>query len=156
MLATDEGGLEALARCEVVVKTPGSAATGPTCELLEGGVAVVGGLGLWMEEADRARVVCVTGTKGKSTTATVAGHLLPASATGASSPATSGAPLRPERGDDFDFWVIEVSSFQATDLASSPPVVAVTSLHPDHLDWHGDDETYFADKLSICTLPGAR
>ena len=34
---------------------------------------------------------------------------------------------------------IEVSSYQALDLAVRPPVVAVTSLHPDHLPWHGGD-----------------
>jgi UDP-N-acetylmuramoylalanine--D-glutamate ligase len=34
-------------------------------------------------------------------------------------------------------------------------VVAVTSLHPDHLDWHGDVETYYRDKLSACSQPGA-
>jgi UDP-N-acetylmuramoylalanine--D-glutamate ligase len=34
-------------------------------------------------------------------------------------------------------------------------VVAVTSLHPDHLDWHGSVERYYADKLSACTQPGA-
>jgi len=31
----------------------------------------------------------------------------------------------------------------------------VTSLHPDHLDWHGDVETYYRDKLSACSQPGA-
>ncbi|HYZ55918.1 MAG TPA: Mur ligase family protein [Streptosporangiaceae bacterium] len=55
----------------------------------------------------------------------------------------------------YDYWVIEVSSYQATDLACSPPVVAVTSLHPDHLDWHGGVENYFRDKLSACSQPGA-
>jgi UDP-N-acetylmuramoylalanine--D-glutamate ligase len=34
-------------------------------------------------------------------------------------------------------------------------VTAVTSLHPDHLDWHGSVERYYADKLSACTQPGA-
>jgi UDP-N-acetylmuramoyl-L-alanine---L-glutamate ligase len=34
-------------------------------------------------------------------------------------------------------------------------VVAVTSLHPDHLDWHGGVETYYRDKLSACSQPGA-
>jgi len=52
---------------------------------------------------------------------------------------------------DPDAWVIETSSFQATDVASSPPLVVVTSLSPDHLDWHGDAEHYVADKLSLCT-----
>jgi UDP-N-acetylmuramoylalanine--D-glutamate ligase len=48
-----------------------------------------------------------------------------------------------------------VSSYQATDLAVSPPVVAVTSLHPDHLPWHGGVEQYYRDKLSACAQPGA-
>ena len=28
----------------------------------------------------------------------------------------------PDAGDDWDFWVVETSSYQATDLAASPPV----------------------------------
>jgi UDP-N-acetylmuramoyl-L-alanine---L-glutamate ligase len=51
--------------------------------------------------------------------------------------------------------VIEVSSYTATDLASTPPVTAVTSLHPDHLPWHGGVERYYRDKLSACSQPGA-
>ncbi|HUA95154.1 MAG TPA: UDP-N-acetylmuramoyl-L-alanine--D-glutamate ligase [Acidimicrobiales bacterium] len=158
VLATDRGGLEALARCEVVVKTPGISRYRPDVAGLQTeGVAVVGGLGLWMEGADLGRVLCVTGTKGKSTTAAVAGHLLTRLGYRCLVAGNIGRPpYDPELGDDYDLWVVEVSSFQAADLASSPPVVAVTSLHADHLDWHGDEETYFADKLSLCTLPGAR
>ncbi len=37
---------------------------------------------------------------------------------------------------------------------TAPHVVAVTSLSPDHLDWHGTVERYYADKLSLCTKPG--
>ena len=37
---------------------------------------MAGGLGLWLAEADRSRVVCITGTKGKSSTTAIAGHLL--------------------------------------------------------------------------------
>ena len=40
------------------------------------------------------------------------------------------------------------------DLENGPAVVAVTSLSPDHLDWHGTVERYYADKLSLCTKPG--
>ena len=39
-------------------------------------MAVCGGLGLFMAEADPDRVVCITGTKGKSTTTALAVHLL--------------------------------------------------------------------------------
>jgi UDP-N-acetylmuramoylalanine--D-glutamate ligase len=175
VLRTDDGGLDALLKCEVVVKTPGISRYRPEAERLrDAGVVLTGGLGLWLQEADRERVVVVTGTKGKSTTSSVIAHLLnglghramaggnignvpydpdlaPAqhvSAGGTASPNPSGKKQH-------EYWVIEVSSYQATDLASTPPVTAVTSLHPDHLPWHGGVEQYYRDKLSACSQPGA-
>ena len=156
-LATSDGGLDALATCDVVVKTPGISRYRPEVTQLEQlGVAVAGGLGLWLAGQDLNRVVCVTGTKGKSTTASVLGHLL----TGLGYRTQVGGnigvpPWDPSDATGYDYWVIEVSSYQATDLPCSPPVVAVTSLHPDHLDWHGGVEQYYRDKLSACTQPGA-
>jgi UDP-N-acetylmuramoyl-L-alanine---L-glutamate ligase len=157
VVATAAGGLEALARCDVVIKTPGISRYREDVAGLEAaGVAVVGGLGLWMQAVDRSRVVVVTGTKGKSTTTAIAGHLLGGLGYRCLVAGNIGRPpYDPEVGDDYDFWAVETSSFQATDLAASPPVVAVTALHPDHLDWHGDVETYYRDKLSACTQPGA-
>jgi UDP-N-acetylmuramoylalanine--D-glutamate ligase len=160
VLATGDGGLAALEGCDVVVKTPGLSRYRPEVAQLSGrGIPVVGGLGLWLAEADLRRVVCVTGTKGKSTTVSVIGHLL----TGLGHRCLVGGnigvspydPAGPAAAGDFDYWAIEVSSYQATDLPVSPPVVAVTSLHPDHLDWHGGVEQYYRDKLSACSQPGA-
>ena len=156
VLATREGGLDALAGCEVVVKTPGISRYRPEVAELEGrGIAVVGGLGLWLAEADRGRVVCITGTKGKSSTTAIAGHLLRQWGYPCMVGGNIGQPPWAPGDAGVRYWVIETSSYQATDLACSPPVVAVTSLHPDHLDWHGDVETYYADKLSACAQPGA-
>ncbi len=157
VLTLDQGGLEALAAREVVVKTPGIARNRPEVGRLEAeAIPVVGGLGLWMQEAPLDRVLAITGTKGKSTTTAIAGHLLErlgyATLVGGN---IGRAPYDPAQPAGYDFAVIEVSSYQATDLAVSPPVVAVTSLHPDHLDWHGGVEAYYRDKLSACTQPGA-
>ena len=160
VLATADGGLAALRRCDVVVKTPGLSRYRPEVSQLTGmGIPVVGGLGLWLAQfsgAEQRRILCVTGTKGKSTTASVTGHLL----TGLGYRCLVGGnigvvPYDPATEGDFDYWVIEVSSYQATDLPAAPPVVAVTSLHPDHLDWHGGVEQYYRDKLSMCSQPGA-
>ena len=157
VLATAEGGLEALAACEVVIKSPGISRYRPeVAELAARGIPVAGGLGLWLAGADRSRVACITGTKGKSSTTAIAGHLL----RGWGYPCVVGGnigqpPWDPSLGGGARYWVIETSSYQATDLAWSPVVVAVTSLHPDHLDWHGDVATYYADKLSACSQPGA-
>ena len=158
VLATEEGGLAALQRCDVVVKTPGISRHRPdAARLAERGIQLVGGLGLWIAGADLRRVLCVTGTKGKSTTASVAGHLLTGLGHRCMVGGNIGAvPYDPADTGQYDYWVIEVSSYQATDLPYSPPVVAVTSLHPDHLPWHGGPEQYYRDKLSACSQPGAQ
>jgi UDP-N-acetylmuramoyl-L-alanine---L-glutamate ligase len=157
VLAIADGGLAALRRCDVVVKTPGLSRYRPeVVQLSAAGIPVVGGLGLWLAAADRRRVLCVTGTKGKSTTSSLTGHLLTGLGYRCLVGGNIGAvPYDPDNAGDFDYWVIEVSSYQATDLPVSPPVVAVTSLHPDHLDWHGGVEQYYRDKLSACSQPGA-
>jgi UDP-N-acetylmuramoylalanine--D-glutamate ligase len=157
VLVTADGGLAALAGCDAVVKTPGMSRYRPEiAQLTAAGVPVAGGLGLWLAEADLRRVLVVTGTKGKSTTSSVAGHLIGGLGYQVMVGGNIGAPpYDPDAGDDYDYWVIEVSSYQATDLPCSPPVVAVTSLHPDHLDWHGGVEQYYRDKLSACSQPGA-
>ncbi len=162
LLATASGGLDALARCEVVVKSPGISRYRPEVSRLEGaGVAVCGGLGLFMEEADPSRVVCITGTKGKSTTTALAVHLLTALGYRARAGGNIGHPPwdpSPHRDANAepepDYWIIETSSFQVPDLDHGPHVVAVTSLSPDHLDWHGTVARYYEDKLSLCTKPG--
>ena len=157
VLVTGNGGLAALEACDAVVKTPGMSRYRPElARLAAAGVPVAGGLGLWLAEADLRRVLVVTGTKGKSTTSSVAGHLIRGLGYRCLIGGNIGVPpYDPEAGADYDYWVIEVSSYQATDLPCSPPVVAVTSLHPDHLDWHGGVEQYYRDKLSACSQPGA-
>lgn len=161
VLATDSGGLEALTGCEVVIKSPGISRYGTAVRMLErAGSVVTGGLGLWLAGADLDRVLVVTGTKGKSTTAAIAGHLLRGLGFRAIVAGNIGRPpYDPDATGDTkpDYWVVEVSSYQATDLPVTPPVTAVTSLNPDHLPWHGGDvENYYRDKLSATSQPGAR
>jgi UDP-N-acetylmuramoylalanine--D-glutamate ligase len=158
VLATADGGLAALSACDVVIKSPGISRYGAAVTALrDAGVAVVGGLGLWLADADLTRVLVITGTKGKSTTTSIAAHLLSAWDYRCLLAGNIGMPpYDPQVDGEYDYCVVEVSSYQATDLPVTPPVTAVTSLHPDHLPWHGGDpETYFRDKLSALTQPGA-
>jgi UDP-N-acetylmuramoyl-L-alanine---L-glutamate ligase len=158
VLTTDQGGLETLLTCDVVVKSPGISRYRPEVEQLErAGVQVRSGLGLWLEDVPLDRVACITGTKGKSTTTAIAAHLLTRLDYSARVGGNIGQPpWEPSAHPDPDFWIIETSSYQAPDLTKGPPVVAVTSLSPDHLDWHGSLDRYYADKLSLCTKPGVR
>ncbi len=157
VIATDAGGASLLASCDVVIKSPGISAYREDVAALErAGVAVVGGVGLTVHEADPSRVVCITGTKGKSTTSSVLGHLAAAAGLRVEVTGNIGRPpFDPSIPADLDLLVIETSSFQALDVADAPGIVVVTSLDVDHLDWHGTVERYQADKLSLTSLPDA-
>jgi UDP-N-acetylmuramoylalanine--D-glutamate ligase len=56
-----------------------------------------------------------------------------------------------------DAYVVEVSSYQAVDVTVTPGVCVLTSLAPDHLDWHRGEEPYYRDKLRLIEAgpPGA-
>jgi UDP-N-acetylmuramoyl-L-alanine---L-glutamate ligase len=158
VLITDEGGLEALLACEVVVKSPGISRRRPEVAALEAaGIPVVGGLGLSLHELDRSKVVCVTGTKGKSTTTSVLGHLAAGLGLRVEVRGNIGRPpFDPGLTDELDLLVVETSSFQATDVTEAPGLVVITALGEDHVDWHGDPATYRAEKLALSAKPGAR
>lgn len=156
-LRTDDGGLEALLRCDVVVKSPGISRYSPAAlAVVDSGVSLVGGLGLWLEqEQGRKAVACITGTKGKSTTTAICGHLLRGLGQRCLLGGNFGQPpWDPDADVDVDYFIIETSSYQATDVTTGPPLVAVTSLSQDHLTWHEGAENYFRDKLSLCRRPG--
>jgi UDP-N-acetylmuramoylalanine--D-glutamate ligase len=158
VLGTEGEGLRALLACDVVIKSPGISRYRPEVAQLErAGVAVRSGLGLWLEDVPLEHVVCITGTKGKSTTSAIVGHLLTKLGYDAGVGGNIGRPpWEPSTAPQPDYWVIETSSYQIPDLTNAPPVVAVTSLAPDHLDWHTSVVRYYADKLSLCTKPGVR
>ena len=78
VLATEPDGLRALLGMRRRRQEPGHQPLPARGGAARGrpGSPVCGGLGLFMAEADPARVACITGTKGKSTTTAIAVHLL--------------------------------------------------------------------------------
>jgi UDP-N-acetylmuramoylalanine--D-glutamate ligase len=92
--------------------------------------------------------IAITGTKGKSTTATLVHLMLTQSGLDAGLAGNVGlAPL--EIADKHKLVVFELSSYQTADMAFSPDIAAVTNLTPEHTDWHRDVEHYYADKLNL-------
>jgi UDP-N-acetylmuramoylalanine--D-glutamate ligase len=157
VLVTKEGGLDALLRCDVVLKSPGiPRRRADVLDLELHGVAVTSALNLWLQETDRARVVALTGTKGKSTTTALVTFFLHCMGEDALRLGNIGQPPYDPALDTSKGWlVLEVSSFQCVDLEVAPSVVVVTSLGADHLDWHGSLEKYRDDKLSLTRADGA-
>jgi UDP-N-acetylmuramoylalanine--D-glutamate ligase len=134
-----------------VVRAPGVSRYRP--ELLAAsasGVAVTTAMAMWLEDFAEARVVAITGTKGKSTTATLTASILRNEGMQVELIGNIGVPVTDMYDRALvDAYVVEVSSYQAADVTVTPPVCVLTSLAPDHLDWHGGEERYYRDKLRL-------
>lgn len=142
-------------RSEVIVRSPGVSRYRPELAAArERGVVVTTAMALWLDEHRDRPVLAVTGTKGKSTTAAMAAAILEASGRRVALAGNIGRPVTDLPSDDTSVvYVVEVSSFQAAEVTSSPRVVVLTSLAPDHLDWHGGVEAYYRDKLTLVANP---
>jgi UDP-N-acetylmuramoylalanine--D-glutamate ligase len=106
-----------------------------------------------------ARLIAVTGTNGKTTVTALTAHLLGGEeqrvfAAGNVGRAICDAVRRPEAQSREATLVLEVSSFQCEHLDRfHPAIAAVLNLRPDHLDRHGDMDSYRAAKAQLgCNL----
>jgi UDP-N-acetylmuramoylalanine--D-glutamate ligase len=139
----------ALAGFDIVVKSPGISAYRP--ELLAAqaqGTVFTSGTALWFGERSDARVIGVTGTKGKSTTCAMLAHLARHLGVRTALAGNIGLPLLELLDAEAELWVVELSSFQ-TGETGPLELGLITSLYEDHLDWHGSRERYVADKLKL-------
>jgi len=146
-----------LASFDVVIKSPGiSAYSADAHAAAARGTKFIGGSALWFAENPDARTICVTGTKGKSTTTALIAHLLRAGDHRTALAGNIGMPLLEllDPPQSLEFWAIELSSYQTRDVADSgirPEVAVGLNVYPEHLDWHGSEARYVADKLALFT-----
>jgi UDP-N-acetylmuramoylalanine--D-glutamate ligase len=117
------------------------------------GVPVIGEIELasrWLP----GRVIAITGTKGKSTTTTLAARMLQEAGRRVTAGGNLGTALSGQVADSAPdaLHVVEVSSFQLEATETFHPWIAVLlNLSPDHLDRHGSFEAYAAAKQRIFT-----
>ncbi|MFN8015391.1 MAG: Mur ligase family protein [Acidimicrobiia bacterium] len=90
----------------------------------------------------------VTGTKGKSTVASMLDHVLDKSVI-AGNLGIGVGDISLEQLFGSKYIVLEVSSFQSSYVVSSPDIVAFTSLFDCHIDWHLTPENYRNDKFNL-------
>ena len=141
----------ALSAFDVVVKSPGISAYRPEIiEAQHNGTQFTSGTALWFAEHPEARVIAVTGTKGKSTVTALIAHLLRALGRRTALAGNIGLPLLELLDPPAlpEWWVVELSSFQ-TRAAPRVEIGVVNNLYEEHLDWHGTRERYAADKLAL-------
>lgn len=148
----------ALASCDVLVRSPGVSIYSPElCELARSGLPITTATGLWLAERRGVRVIGITGTKGKSTTAMLVHRLVRAAGYRGELAGNIGRPALDLLDVPDDHWaVVELSSYQTADLVDGPEIAVLINLYKEHIDWHGDQATYRRDKLRLLALPGVR
>ena len=150
---TGTDGIARLDGVEVVVKSPGVPNEAPVIvEAQDRGITVIGELELGWLMVD-GRFLAVTGTNGKTTTIEMAAHIFRSAGLPVETAGNVGNPLTAlssPAGTGDKTIICECSSFQLEDTLDFSPEVAVhLNLAPDHLDRHGDIESYGEAKLAI-------
>jgi UDP-N-acetylmuramoylalanine--D-glutamate ligase len=162
---TDPGRAQALDGVAALIVSPGIPHLYPRphpviARALDLGVPVDNDIGLFFRSFATGdwdgfdlmpRVVCVTGSNGKSTTTALIHHILQEAGRPAQMAGNIGrGVLDIDPARDGEVIVLELSSYQ-TDLARAltPDIAVFTNLSPDHLDRHGGMGGYFAAKRRL-------
>lgn len=130
------------------------------------GTPITTEISLLTRQLDRSRVIGVTGTNGKSTTASMIHHTLVQNRIDAYLGGNIGGSLLSNINEmSSDAWtILELSSAMlwwlqqdaGNDAGWSPGTAVITNIAPNHLDWHGDEAHYVMCKEQITRdqLPG--
>jgi UDP-N-acetylmuramoylalanine--D-glutamate ligase len=142
-----------LEQFDVLVRSAGISPYRPELQQLRSlGIQFTTASNLWFAENPDAKTICISGTMGKSTTAALTAHLLDRAGVKTCLAGNIGRPMLDCEEVDADWWVIELSSYQITDLEAKPDIALLLNLSAEHVDWHGGAERYRDDKLKLVEL----
>lgn len=140
--------LDAIDAVDVIIKSPGISMNGKAMNL--GGKTLLSQTGLFMERF-KDQIIGITGTKGKSTTASLVYHILMNAGKRAVLVGNIGQPpldLLSEISPDTQI-IFELSAHQLEFVNDSPHLAILLNLFPEHLDYFKTQEYYYRSKLNI-------
>ena len=148
----DGGHTEAnILNADVVMKSPGIPDKAPIVKQLKAnGVKIVSELE-FASQFTNATIIGITGSNGKTTTATLTHHILKQELNVGLSGNIGDSFAKQILDYNYPNYVLEISSFQLDDIEHFRPHIAViTNITPDHLDRYDYKfENYIASKFRI-------
>lgn len=105
-----------------------------------------------------SRTIAITGTKGKSTTSSLTVAVLQRLGFKVQLVGNIGQPALDllAEGEPVEWFVYEMSSYQAENITVAPAIGVVINLFEEHLDHYQDFADYVAAKMRLLSLPGGR
>lgn len=138
---------EALSGVSLVVKSPGIPPTAPVVQRLkEQKVPIIGEIEFAAQYTD-ARLIAITGSNGKTTTAGLTCYILRNGGLNVGLAGNIGSSFAKQVAlESFDCYVLEISSFMLDDMKYFRADVAVLlNITPDHLDRYGYNMNNYVD-----------
>ncbi len=137
---------------DLVVKSPGIPDSVPlVVELNTKGIPVISEIE-FASKYTNATIIAITGSNGKTTTTMMVEHILKQAGLNVGMAGNIGESYaKMVAENDFDFYVLEISSFQLDGIVKFRPHIAIlTNITPDHLDrYEYQFENYIASKFKI-------
>lgn len=148
--------LKNLDQFDILVRTAGL----PPAKILEANPTVASKItsntNEFLAHSATKNIIGVTGTKGKGTTSSLIYEMLKKAGKTAYLAGNIGVPaltLLPKVKAD-DWVVLELSSFQLSDLRLSPHISVCLMVVPEHLNWHEDFADYQNAKGNVFSHQG--
>ena len=136
-----------LTACEVV-KSPGISEDAPMVQKVRNaGIPVISEIEFAGRYTD-AKMICITGSNGKTTTTSLIYHIFRKAGYNVGLAGNIGRSLALQiaEGKTFDYYVIELSSFQLDNMYDFRANIAILlNITPDHLDRYDNDMQKYTD-----------
>lgn len=142
---------EKILNADIVMKSPGIPdKVALVKQIRDKGITVVSEIEFASKHTN-ATLIGITGSNGKTTTATLAHHILKEALNVGLAGNIGESFAKQILENDFENYVLEISSFQLDDIIDFKPKIAViTNITPDHLDRYDYEfENYIASKFRI-------
>lgn len=139
--------LEKILNADEIIKSPGIPDTVPIMKAIsEKQIPVISEIEFAGRYTD-AKMICITGSNGKTTTTLLTYHILKSAGLNVGLAGNVGKSLALQVAtQNFDYYVIELSSFQLDNMYDFKANIAVLlNITPDHLDRYGYDMQNYVD-----------
>lgn len=138
---------ELILNADEVIKSPGIPCEAPMIQkLIAQGTPIISEIEFAGRYTD-AKMICITGSNGKTTTTSLIYHIFKKAGLNVGLAGNIGQSLAFQVAEyDYDYYVIELSSFQLDNMYKFRANIAVLmNITPDHLDRYGHDMQNYVD-----------